>query len=624
MKKAVSVLMLILLLICMVSLAFNIRPVKASGTIYIRADGSVEGTPYIQTTDNVTYVFTADIINNSIVVQRNDIIIDGNGHTLQGARSGNGIVLSGRKNVTVRNTQINNFSTSIWISHSNDSVISGNNITANKYNGIWFGSSSNSSIIGNNITANGYDGISFDASSNMSIIENNIANNRDGIYLGFSSNCRISGNNITANKYDGIWLYSCSNCSVSRNNIANNTDGILFSYSYYNSIGGNNITANNNYGILLASSYYNRVIGNNIANNNYGVILSYASGNNRFYHNNFIDNIQQVQIVGPSPPLNNAWDSGYPSGGNYWSDYIGIDEKSGPFQNLIGSDGISDTPYVIDESNIDHYPLMNPTSAPIISGVVQILEPENGFVTIGSVNINFSVVNIDGPVEFKKGDAHNRIDLEIEFTDKAFGVQVWSTSSDGLTLDWGQTFTETVTYESTSQEVYGDVIVRIVHWKYNPATGSYEYGEFGVDEIRGTLLSPLSVSISPLSASMNIGQSATFTSTASGGYSPYSYQWYLNDAPVSSATSNTWTFMPTTSRIDYVYLKVTDAKGNTTQSETARITVTAVPVGGYSFPIGQSIKAESLAPYVTIVAISAILFTAIKRKAVRKAKTSSK
>jgi lysozyme len=89
---------------------------------------------------------------------------------------------------------------------------------------------------------------------------------------------------------------------------------------------------------------------------------------------------------------------------------------------------------------------------------------------------------------------------------------------------------------------------------------------------------PLSVSISPLSASILVGQSVTFTSTVSGGYTPYSYQWFLNGNPVSGATSASWTFIPTSSGIYYVHLKVTDDKGNTAQSETARITVATVTV----------------------------------------------
>jgi hypothetical protein len=129
---------------------------------------------------------------------------------------------------------------------------------------------------------------------------------------------------------------------------------------------------------------------------------------------------------------------------------------------------------------------------------------------------------------------------------------------------------------------------------------------------------PLSVSINPLSASILAGQSVTFTSTVSGGYTPYSYQWYLNGATASGATSNTWTFMPTASGIYYVHLKVTDAKSNTAQSETARITVATVPVGGYSIPIQLPTKAQPVTLHIALLTILTALFIKIKRKAKRK------
>ena len=53
-----------------------------------------------------------------------------------------------------------------------------------------------------------------------------------------------------------------------------------------------------------------------------------------------------------------------------------------------------------------------------------------------------------------------------------------------------------------------------------------------------------SVSILPTSAVLDVGQSQLFTSSVSGGTSPYTYQWYLNGNPVSGAMSATWTFIP--------------------------------------------------------------------------------
>ena len=138
----------------------------------------------------------------------------------------------------------------------------------------------------------------------------------------------------------------------------------------------------------------------------------------------------------------------------------------------------------------------------------------------------------------------------------------------------------------------------------------------------GPLIPPLSAFISPLSASILVGQSVAFTSMVSGGVTPYSYQWYLNGNPVSGATSDTWTFTPTASGIYYVYLQVTDNTGNSTQSETARITVAFVPVGGYSFPIKGYTIAKPVAVYLAIAVVLTTAFIAIKRKTQRRTKHS--
>jgi PKD repeat protein len=110
----------------------------------------------------------------------------------------------------------------------------------------------------------------------------------------------------------------------------------------------------------------------------------------------------------------------------------------------------------------------------------------------------------------------------------------------------------------------------------------------------------LQVTISPSSATIYRGQSQLFTSSVSGGTSPYFYQWYLDGAPVSGATNPTWTFTPTTTGIYQIYLKVTDDVNVIVQSNTAQLTVNSPPSVGVTISpsaavidIGQSVDFTS-------------------------------
>lgn len=132
------------------------------------------------------------------------------------------------------------------------------------------------------------------------------------------------------------------------------------------------------------------------------------------------------------------------------------------------------------------------------------------------------------------------------------------------------------------------------------------------NEASVTVAPPLTVSISPMSASIMVGQSVDFASTVSGGYPPYSYQWYLNDAPVSGATSSSWKFTPTTSGVYYVYLKVTDVNNNVAQSAVARIAVASVPVGGYSVSLAKTSLVFQTAIYTWLIAMFAAILSLAK------------
>lgn len=320
---------------------------------------------------------------------------------------------------------------------SNYNSISGNNITDNAY-GIYLSSSSNhNSISGNSFTNCGL----FVSDSYQNHVENNTVNGRPlvyledapnqtiadagqvilvrcenvrveglnlyrtnvGVELWETRNSAICGNNITNNEY-GIWLCLSHNNSMIGNTITNNWHGILLVSSSNNNISVNTIT-NNIYGIDFEGGSGNSLIGNNIKNNVCGIFLIIESPHkNKIYHNNFEDNEEHVNINGA-----NVWDDGYPSGGNYWSNYTGVDEKSGPNQNQPGSDGIGDTPYIIDEDNMDRYPLMarfntfgagvwNGTALNI--GVITNSTVSNLKIDVDEKKVSLNVSGISGSVGF--------------------------------------------------------------------------------------------------------------------------------------------------------------------------------------------------------------------------------
>ena len=389
-----------------------IMSVEANGNIYIRADGTVDGTNKIQRNGNV-YTFTDDIFD-SIVVEKDDVVIDGAGYGLQGTGIGTGINLMGRTNVTVKNIEISDFFYGIYLNFSLNNSLSSNNVRGN-FCGIYLSASSNNTIIGNNITKNDSSGVWFRGSSNNNIKENRIIENgQDGIWLSTSSDDnRVLGNTIRTNEYGirlddysnnmlrnndfrdngcnfGVFgsllpefiqdidesntvngnpiyywvnrqdmtvpldagyvaLVNCSGITIKNLNLSSNGQGLLVAYTTESSIIQNNIT-NNIHGIYLCGSSNNTVTGNNITKNLANGIYLYYSQNNRFFHNNFMSNTNQVYDVGaPS----NIWDSEVE--GNHWSNY----ENRYPNATELDSSGIWNTPYVLDGNNQDNYPLVN-------------------------------------------------------------------------------------------------------------------------------------------------------------------------------------------------------------------------------------------------------------------------
>jgi parallel beta-helix repeat protein len=181
-------------------------------------------------------------------------------------------------------------------------------------------------------------------------ISSQIGTDHAGINLASCFNNSVSGNKIS-NSSAGISLLDCSDSTVSRNDIVFCSLGILLdSYANSNTVSGNSIHANE-YGVHLSQlASYNTICENSVELNSVADIRTYAS-DNYIYHNNLTTSLGVIIYSG-----SNYWDNGYPSGGNYWSDYL----TRYPNATEIDASGLGDIPYAINANNTDRYPLMAP------------------------------------------------------------------------------------------------------------------------------------------------------------------------------------------------------------------------------------------------------------------------
>jgi hypothetical protein len=126
----------------------------------------------------------------------------------------------------------------------------------------------------------------------------------------------------------GISLLSCSYCQITNVKTQYYIDVSMSDHT--------NISYSTGPIKLGWESEHTQVFRNNIT------LLLVESGPNVFFENNFLGS-------NPSLYADSFWDNDLV--GNYWAGYNGSDADG---------DRIGDTPYIIDEKNIDHYPLMQP------------------------------------------------------------------------------------------------------------------------------------------------------------------------------------------------------------------------------------------------------------------------
>ncbi|MDI6916427.1 MAG: NosD domain-containing protein, partial [Thermoplasmatales archaeon] len=434
---------------------------KSPGTIYVGGTGpnnytTIQAGIDAASNGDTVFVYNGTYYENVVVGKtitligenRNTTIIDG---YISGDLMGDIDWLS-IKWFTIKNEQGSGISFSIP-SVDNIAILQCN-IYSNNGEGIYLMGSSNISVINCNISPDNGTGIYLFNCFNGTIVNNLISNatgmsNTDfglvvGILLFDCSNIAVSNNVISNNSggdynygggagsVTGISLHSSSNNSISNNIVSHNMGGNHSEGGGAGSVTGielllisNNNTILNNAILNNVGGDYNSgggagavegitidgsdnvISGNTIADNvggegnsgggagwTEGITILLNSQNNLIFHNNLINNTRQAYDF-----CTNFWDNNYPSGGNYWSDYTGVDLYSGAGQNISGSDGIGDTPYNISGKtppNQDRYPLMEPWNISVNQPpIVNITYPEDGQTVNGTVTITGTAYDSD-------------------------------------------------------------------------------------------------------------------------------------------------------------------------------------------------------------------------------------
>ncbi len=472
--KVIVGIVLALFLASMLTIRLNITPVKANSTIivpdqYARIQWAIGNA----TAGDTIYVKAGHYYENVVVNKTVSLIGENKSNTIVDG-NGTGRVIS----IMAKNVNFNGFT----VQNSGPSPDAG----------IYIDSGGNN-ISQNHIIDNAI-GIYMLDCCNNSVTDNNIAYNAYGINTLGSGNSGIIGNYITNNVNWGIEAKYSVRTTIAENYIINNTCGIRLRTHTEGSIKCNNIANNSAYGIYIGSvdSYWHNITDNNIINNGYGVWLAggtHGAHENNIYHNCFMYNTIQAYAGDPSFPSKSRWDDGYPTGGNYWSDYNGTDSYSGPYQNETGSDGIGDTPYIIvfwvRWNNTDYYPLMNNPNAKL--SVVPLEQKARALGKVFTINVTVSdVIDLYG-FEFK-------LRYNTTFLDALEVVEGPFLKSGGPTVVWQKDINEktgvvwfAVSLNSSAHGVAGSGTVATIMFNVTYAPLCYENHSTGLDLYRTIL-----------------------------------------------------------------------------------------------------------------------------------------
>lgn len=269
-----------------------------------------------------------------------------------------GVDLQGGQNVTVlANTAASNGRQGMLLNAVEGLNVSSNSVFLNTATGILVSNAANVSAFSNDVSAPGSTGIIVEQTRHLRMVANRASQgDTSAILLGSVDDADLESNTITNNGI-GLSAVGSNHLSVHGNLIATNRLQAIYLIGVHNgTLAANNVSRNQN-GIVFESTLNVTIRDNSLWQNGYGVFLITSRGI-LVANNTFETNLPQAYDDSGGA---NRWDSGYPAGGNYWSDYVGQDLCAGANQSVcIDPDGIGDTPYTVTGNSVDRYPLMRP------------------------------------------------------------------------------------------------------------------------------------------------------------------------------------------------------------------------------------------------------------------------
>ncbi|GEM_PF-1335152 len=324
------------------------------------------------------YLLDNDLLLNTepvIHVMASDVVIDGQGHTIEGIETTIGLNTSQKQfgifvtttgsnktieRVTIKNLKFTNLFCGIALYNTKDVSIENCDFEYN-YAGISILGSSKSKIVDSQGSGNIMGIMVLKNSKDNIISKSSFSKNLVGAVFTLADKNTVEKSSFILNENRGIVLTGEKNILKGNVISGNSNDGVFLTNANQTEISTNLIENNDMHGVLISNVSNNTMNSNLFQGNFVGIGLNLAEDN--LIYNNLFNNQKNFYIYNLS--TSNKWNiqkktgpniiGGPYIGGNFWGSLDGTGFSENP--KNAGKDGFTTRDFVINENNIDKLPL---------------------------------------------------------------------------------------------------------------------------------------------------------------------------------------------------------------------------------------------------------------------------